>query len=219
MEAEACVGAVLENGTPMILGDLRHLPGQPKLGTPSELGGRQDFAPIDLQALATFHPPLKERWIVAPGSSRNVQNQRRSLPPALQGGAPSQPRSHSRLRLACARAVVCGVRLRPRALRFAVLLLLPLTTASRTRWRADMGSHCPPPAQRLRPLLPHLPGTAGSRDGSAPLGTDHWGRGGKAEPDRLLAHPGRGVGAGGRGAARGATRHRPWPPGDRGLRG
>ena len=125
----------------MILCDLRQRNVQPKLGTPSALCWRKDFSHLDMHALSTFHNPLQERCIVAPGSSLHDQSQRVYVPPDLQGGSPSQPMRTSSSRRAGSLAVVCGVRRRHLALRCAALLLMPLPKASITRWLEDIGSH------------------------------------------------------------------------------
>jgi hypothetical protein len=73
--------------------------------------------------------------------------------------------SHSVIRLAGYLAVVCGVSLRHIALLFSVLFLIPMTKSSIKRWIADIGSHLPPPEERLRHLLALAPTTACHLDG------------------------------------------------------
>jgi Transposase len=94
--------------------------------------------------------------------------------------------SQSILRLACYLAVVCGGSLRPIALLFAALFLMPMTTSSLKRWLDDIGSHVPPPEQMRQQLLALIPVTEGHSDGDYPLGTDHGAMVGKAEHDRML---------------------------------
>jgi hypothetical protein len=81
--------------------------------------------------------------------------------------------SHSVIRFACDRAVVCGVSLRHIALLFSVLFLIPMTKSSIKRWMDAIGAHVPPPEARLRHLLALAPATACPIDGSSPVGTDH----------------------------------------------
>jgi hypothetical protein len=49
---------------------------------------------------------------------------------------------HSVIRLACDLAVVCGVSLRPLALLFPALFLMPLTKSSSKRWMDAMAHIC-----------------------------------------------------------------------------
>jgi hypothetical protein len=64
-----------------------------------------------------------------------------------------------------------------------------MTQSSLKRWRDDMGTHLPAPAELLRQLLASAPATACPMDGDYPLGTDHWVRVGKEEQDRILITP------------------------------
>jgi hypothetical protein len=186
MYEEAFVGSVIENGTTMIIFDLRKLNFQQKLGTTSEICWRKDFYHIDMHALSTFHNPLKYRFIVAQGSYLNAQNQRVYFTPDIQGVSTSQHMSKSIIRLACYLAVVCGVSLRHLALLFSVLFLSPITKSSIKRWLADIGSNLPPPEQMLQQLLTLLPVTECHIDGYYPLGTDHCVMVVKDEHDRIL---------------------------------
>src|SRR6266853_49824 len=111
-------------------------------------------------ALATFHPPSTYRFRVAQGVYRNAQNQRVSCTPAIKGGSTSQHMSHSVIRLACSLAVLCGGSLRPLALLWSALFLIPMTKASSNRWMDDMGTPLPTPDARLRQLLALAPATA-----------------------------------------------------------
>ena len=186
MSEEAFVGSVIENGTTMIIFDLRQLNFQQKLGTTSEICWRKDFYHIDIHALSTFHNPLKYRFIVAQGSYLNDQNQRVYFTPDIQGVSTSQHMSTSIIRLACYLAVVCGVSLRHLALLFSVLFLIPITKSSIKRWIDDIGSHLPAPEQMLQQLLTLLPVTECHIDGYYPLGTDHCVMVVKDEHDRIL---------------------------------
>ena len=136
--------------------------------------------------LSTFHHPVTYRFIVAQGSSLNAQHQRVYFTPEIQGVSPSQPMSHSVIRLACSLAVVCGVSLRHIALLFSALFLLPMTKSSIKRWIDAIGAHVPPPEELLRQLLARTPATACHMDGDYPLGTDHGVMVVKEEHDRIL---------------------------------
>src|SRR5215510_9839329 len=138
MYEEAFVGSAIENGTTMIIFDLRKLNFQQKLGTTSDICWRKDFYHIDIHELSTFHNPIKYRFIVAQGSYLNDQNQRVST---------SQHMSKSIIRLACYLAVVCGVSLRHLALLLSALFLIPITKSSIKRWIDDIGSNLPTPEQ------------------------------------------------------------------------
>jgi len=186
MYEEAFVGSAIENGTTMIIFDLRKLNFQQKLGTTSEICWRKDFYHIDIHELSTFHNPIKDRFIVAQGSYLNNQNQRVYFTPDIQGVATSQHMSKSIIRLACYLAVVCGVSLRHLALLFSVLFLIPITKSSIKRWIDDIGSPLPTPEQMLQQLLTLLPVTECHIDGSYPLGTDHCVMVVKDEHDRIL---------------------------------
>lgn len=186
MYEEAFVGSAIENGTTMIIFDLRQLNFQQKLGTTSEICWRKDFYHIDIHELSTFHNPIKDRFIVAQGSYLNNQNQRVYFTPDIQGVSTSQHMSKSIIRLACYLAVVCGVSLSHLALLFSVLFLIPITKSSIKRWIDDIGSPLPTPEQMLQQLLTLLPVTECHIDGSYPLGTDHCVMVVKDEHDRIL---------------------------------
>lgn len=85
MYEEAFVGSAIENGTTMIIFDLRKLNFQQKLGTISEICWRKDFYHIDIHELSTFDNPIKYRFIVAQGSYLHAQNQRVYFTPEIQG--------------------------------------------------------------------------------------------------------------------------------------
>jgi hypothetical protein len=186
MYEEAFVGSAIENGTTMIIFDLRTLNFQHKLGTTSTICWRKDFYHIDIHELSTFHNPIKYRFIVAQGSYLNAQNQRVYFTPEIQGVSTSQHMSHSVIRLACYLAVVCGVSLRHIALLLSGLFLIPMSTSSIQRWIDDIGVQLPTPEEMLRQLLALAPATECHIDGDYPLGTDHCVMVVKDEHDRIL---------------------------------
>ena len=186
MYEEAFVGSTIENGTTMIIFDLRKLDFQHKLGTTSAICWRKDFYHIDIHELSTFHNPIKYRFIVAQGAYLNAQHQRVYFTPEIQGVSTSQHMSHSVIRLACYLAVVCGVSLRHLALLFSVLFLIPVSKSSMKRWIDDIGVHLPTPEEMLRHLLALAPATECHIDGYYPLGTDHCVMVVKDEHDRIL---------------------------------
>jgi hypothetical protein len=106
--------------------------------------------------------------------------------PDIKGVSTSQPMSKSAIRFACDLAVVCGVSLRPSALLFSLLFLIPMTKSSIKRWLDAIGAHWPAPEERRRPLLAIAPATACPIDGDDPLGTDHGVMVVKDEHDRIL---------------------------------
>ncbi len=118
MYQDACVGSAMENGTTIILCDLRKHDFQSELGTKAKLCWRKDLYQVDIHELATFHNPIKYRSI--------------------------------------------------------------------KRWIDDIGSHLPPPEERLRQLLAITPAPECHIDGSYPLGTDHGVMVVKDEHDRIL---------------------------------
>ena len=186
MYQDAFVGSSMENGTTMIMFDLRQHDFHQELGTKAPLCWRKDSYHVDVHELSTFHHPMLYRFIVAQGSSLDGQHQRRSFTPEIKGVSTSQPMSHSVIRLACSLAVVCGVSLRHIALLFAVLFLMPMTKSSIKRWIDDIGSHLPPPEKMLQQLLALTPATECHSDGDDPLGTDHCVMVVKEEQDRIL---------------------------------
>jgi hypothetical protein len=62
---DAFVGSAIENGTTIIQFDLRKHDFQSELGTKAKLCWRQDLYNVDIHELATFHNPIKYRFIVA----------------------------------------------------------------------------------------------------------------------------------------------------------
>src|SRR3989454_8776769 len=183
---DAFVGSSMENGTTMIMFDLRKHDFHQELGTQAKLCWRTDSYHVDVHELSTFHNPILYRFIVAQGSSLDGQKQRRYFTPEIKGVSTSQHMSHSVIRLACYLAVVCGVSLRHIALLFAVLFLIPITKSSIKRWIDDIGSHLPTPEQMLQQLLALTPATECHIDGYYPLGTDHCVMVVKDEHDRIL---------------------------------
>jgi hypothetical protein len=141
---------------------------------------------VEVHELSTFHNPIQYRFIVAQGSYLNAQHQRVYFTPAIQGVSTAQHMSPSVIRLACYLAVVCGVSLRPIALLFPALFLMPMTKSSIKRWIDDIGANVPTPEERLRQLLAIAPATACHMDGYYPLGTDHCVMVVKDEQDRIL---------------------------------
>jgi len=94
--------------------------------------------------------------------------------------------SHSVIRLSCSLAVVCGVSLRPVAVLFAALFLIPIPKSSIKRGMDAIGSNLPTPEEMLRQLLALAPATECHMDGSDPLGTDTCVMVVKDEHDRIL---------------------------------
>ena len=183
---DALVGSAMANGTTLRQCALRPHDFHEAWGTPAPLGWRQTSSHVAVPERSTFHQPLPSRGLVAPGASGHAKAQRREGTPPIQGVSPSPPRSHRVLRWAGSLAVVCGVRLRHRALLFSALCLLPMTPSSRQRWMAAKGAPWPRPAARLRPRRALAPATACPLDGSSPVGPDPGGLGGQEEPARLL---------------------------------
>src|SRR6266853_2601212 len=186
MSQDAFVGSAIENGTTIILFDLRKHDFQSELGTKVKLCWRKEPHAVEIHELSTFHNPIKYRFIVAQGSYLNDQNQRVYFTPDIKGVSTSQHMSHSVIRLACYLAVVCGVSLRHIALLFSVLFLIPITKSSIKRWIDDIGAHLPAPEQMLQQLLARTPATECHIDGYYPLGTDNCVMVVKDEHDRIL---------------------------------
>ena len=168
MSQDAFGGSTMENGTTIILGDLRKHAFHQELGTQATLCWRKAASQVNVHALSTLHHPMQYRCLFAQGSSLDGQNQRVDFTPAIQGLSPSQPMSHSVIRLACSLAVVCGVSLRHSALLCAALCLMPLPKSSIKRWMEALGSHVPTPEEMLRQRLVLAPATACHIDGDSP---------------------------------------------------
>jgi hypothetical protein len=186
MYQDAFVGSSMENGTTMIIFDLRKHDFHQELGTKATLSWRKASYHVDVHELSTFHNPIMYRFIVAQGSYLDGQHQRRYFTPEIKGVSTSQHMSHSAIRLACYLAVVCGVSLRHIALLFSALFLIPITKSSIKRWIDAIGSNLPTPEQMLRQLLALAPVTECHIDGYYPLGTDHCVMVVKDEHDRIL---------------------------------
>src|SRR3989475_9903141 len=186
MYQDAFVGSSMENGTTMIIFDLRNDDFHQELGTKATLSWRKASYHVDVHELSTFHNPIMYRFIVAQGSYLDGQHQRRYFTPEIKGVSTSQHMSHSAIRLACYLAVVCGVSLRHIALLFSALFLIPITKSSIKRWIDAIGSNLPTPVQMLRQLLALAPVTECHIDGYYPLGTDHCVMVVKDEHDRIL---------------------------------
>jgi hypothetical protein len=186
MYQDAFVGSAIENGTTIIMFDLRKHDFHQELGTQAKLCWRKETYHVNVHELSTFHNPIQYRFILAQGSYLDGQNQRVYFTPAIKGISTSQHMSHSVIRLACYLAVVCGVSLRHIALLFAALFLIPITKSSIKRWIDDIGSHLPTPEEMLRQLLVLAPVTECHIDGYYPLGTDHCVMVVKDEHDRIL---------------------------------
>jgi hypothetical protein len=186
MYQDAFVGSTMENGTTIIMFDLRKHDFHQELGTPATLYWRKEAYHVDVHELSTFHNPIQYRFILAQGSYLDGQNQRVYFTPTIKGISTSQHMSHSVIRLACYLAVVCGVSLRHIALLFAVLFLIPITKSSIKRWIDDIGAHLPTPEEMLRHLLSLAPATECHIDGYYPLGTDACVMVVKDEHDRIL---------------------------------
>jgi hypothetical protein len=186
MYQDAFVGSSMENGTTMILFDLRKHDFHRELGTQATLAWRKEAYHVDVHELSTFHNPITYRFILTQGSYLDAQNHRRYFTPEIQGVSTSQHVSHSVVRLACYLAVVCGVSLRHIALLFSALFLLPTTKSSIKRWIDAIGAHLPTPEEMLQHLLALLPVTECHIDGDYPLGTDHCVMVVKEEHDRIL---------------------------------
>jgi hypothetical protein len=165
MYQDALVGSAIENGTTIILFDLRKHDFHQELGTPANLCWRKEAYHVNVHELSTFHNPIQYRFSLAQGSYLDGQNQRVYFTPAIKGISTSQHMSHSVIRLACYLAVVCGVSLRHIALLFAALFLIPITKSSIKRWIDDIGAHLPRPEEMLRQLLVLAPATECHIDG------------------------------------------------------
>jgi len=186
MYQDAFVGSAIENGTTIILFDLRKHDLQSELGTKAKLCWRKEPYAVEIHELSTFHNPIKYRFIVAQGSYLNDQHQRVYFTPDIHGVSTSQHMSHSVIRLACYLAVVCGVSLRHLALLFSVLFLIPITKSSMKRWIDAIGVQLPTPEAMLGQLLALAPATECHIDGYYPLGTDTCVMVVKDEHDRIL---------------------------------
>src|SRR2546430_12057733 len=183
---DAFVGSSIENGTTMIIFDLRKHDFHQELGTKATLSWRKASYHVDVHELSTFHNPITYRFILAQGFYLDAQHQRRYFTPEIKGVSTSQHMSHSVIRLAGYLAVVWGVSLRHIALLFSALFLIPITKSSIKRWIDAIGAHLPPPEEMLQHLLALAPATECHIDGYYPLGTDNCVMVVKDEHDRIL---------------------------------
>jgi hypothetical protein len=186
MYQDACVGSSIENGATIIKFDLRQRDFQQELGATATLYWRKAAYHVDIHELSTFHNPIQDRFIIAQGYYLDDQNQRMDFTPESKGVSTAQPMSHSIIRLACYRAVVCGVSLRHSALIFSSLFLMPITTSSITRWIDDIGSNLPSQEERLQQWLAITPAPECHMDGYYPRGTDNGVMVVKDAHDRIL---------------------------------
>jgi hypothetical protein len=168
MYQDAFVGSAIENGTTIIMFDLRQHDFHQELGIQTTLCWRKESYHVNVHELSTFHNPIQYRFILAQGSYLDGQHQRVYFTPAIKGISTSQHMSHSVIRLACYLAVACGVSLRHIALLFAVLFLIPITKSSIKRWTDDIGAHLPTSEEILRHLLVLTPATECPIDGYYP---------------------------------------------------
>ena len=95
MYQDAFVGSAIENGTTIILFDLRKHDFQAELGTKAKLCWRKEPYAVEIHELSTFHNPIKYRFIVAQGSYLNNQHQRVYFTPNIKGVSTAQHMSHS----------------------------------------------------------------------------------------------------------------------------
>ena len=157
MYQDAFGGSSMENGTTISTFDLRQHDCQQELGTQARLCWRKETSHVDGHALSTVHHPIPYRFVIAQGSSLNVQNRRKIFPPEIKGVSTSQHMSHSVIRLACSLAVGCGGSLRHLALLFSALFLRPMTKSSIKRWIDAVGTHVPTPEEMLQQWLALIP--------------------------------------------------------------
>jgi Transposase len=183
---EAFVGSSMENGTTIIQFDVRKHDFHQEWGTKAPRWWRQESYHVEVHELSTFHHPITYRFILAQGSYLDAQHHQRVFTPEIQGVSTSPHMSHSVIRLAGYLAVVCGGSLRPIALLFSALFLIPVTTSSLKRWIDAIGTRLPTPEAMLRHLLTRTPATECHIDGYYPLGTDNWVMVVKEEHDRIL---------------------------------
>ncbi len=183
---DALIGSSMEQGATSIPCALRPLDLPREWGTTATISGRKDTDHVDGHARSTVLHPMQSRCMLAQGYSLGDQTQRMDFTAHIQGVSTSPPMSQSLMRWSGSLAVVGGVSLRPMALLFSSLFLIPMTTASSTRWRDALGSHLPKEAAMLQAWLALKPVTEGQRDGDSPLGTDPGVLGVQEEPARSL---------------------------------
>jgi hypothetical protein len=88
---DAVIGSSIEHGTPIIQCDLRNLAFPRVVETTSTLCWCKAPYSIEVHELATFHHPIKYRFIVAQGASLNDPHPRVYGTPAIKGVSTSQP--------------------------------------------------------------------------------------------------------------------------------
>src|SRR2546423_12357463 len=92
---DAFVGSSMENGTTIIMFDLRQHDFHQELGTQATLCWRQASYHVDVHELSTFHNPITYRFILAQGACLDGQTQRISFTPEIKGVSSSQHMSPS----------------------------------------------------------------------------------------------------------------------------
>jgi len=65
---DAFVGSAIENGTTIIMFDLRQHDFHQELGTQAKLCWRKEAYHVNVHELSTFHNPIQYRFILAQGS-------------------------------------------------------------------------------------------------------------------------------------------------------
>jgi len=68
MYQDAFVGSAIENGTTIIMFDLRKHDFHQELGTQATLCWRKEAYHVNVHELSTFHNPIQYRFILAQGS-------------------------------------------------------------------------------------------------------------------------------------------------------
>src|SRR5947209_18481259 len=79
-DQDAFVGSAMANGTTILPCALRQHDVHAAGGTTATICGRKASDHVDGHARSTCHKPITSRCLVAPGASRNAQNQRGSFP-------------------------------------------------------------------------------------------------------------------------------------------
>lgn len=143
MYQDAFVGSSIENGTTIIIFDLRLLDFQQQFGTSSTIYWSKKPSYVDVHELSTFHNPIEYRFILTQGYYFDEDGKRVDFTPEIKGVSTSQHMSDSIIRLSCYLAVVCGVSLRQIALIFSCLFLIPITKSSIKRWIDKIGTNLP----------------------------------------------------------------------------
>jgi len=98
MYQDAFVGSAIENGTTIIMFDLRNHDFHKELAIQAKLCWRKETYHVNVHELSTFHHPIQYRFILAQGSYLDGQNQRVYFTPAIKGISTSQHMSHSVIR-------------------------------------------------------------------------------------------------------------------------